>query len=206
MFSRCWTSRCDCMVSFRISSLRRSCLVDVDVCCSGFMKAGSMRSLGLLPMANAMGVLPLRVTCVFLTVAALRINLAGVSCLVQFWEGVSTSAQRNFLRNRTPISPRFGQGLCGPVGSVLMLCMRIESLHVMRMAERLFSSDRFRVHLESVHPLMMFGNDFRWRGTFCMDMLLNVMLLHNDQKSKSFISIFCRSMVQKDEISKFFCP
>ena len=162
-----------------------------------------MRSLGLLPMANSIGVLPLRVTCVFLTVAALRINWAGVSCLVQFLEGVSTCAERNFLRNRTPISARFGQGLCGPVGSVLMLCMRIESLHVMK---SLFSTDRLRVHQESVHALMMFGNDFRWRGTFCMDMLLNVMLLHNDQKSKSFISIFCRSMVQKDEISKFFSP
>ena len=51
-----------------------SCLVDVDVSCSGFMEAGSMRSLGLRPMANSMGVLPLRVTCVFLTVAAFLIN------------------------------------------------------------------------------------------------------------------------------------
>ena len=52
----------------------------VDVSCSGFMEAGSMRSLGLLPMANSMGVLPLRVNCVFLTVAALRISWAGVIC------------------------------------------------------------------------------------------------------------------------------
>ena len=37
-----------------------------------------MRSLGRLYMANSTGVLPLRVTCVFLTVAALRINWAGV--------------------------------------------------------------------------------------------------------------------------------
>ena len=63
-----------------ISSLRRSCLVDVEVSCSGFMKAGSMRFLGLLPMANSISCLPLRVTCVFLTLAALRINLAGVIC------------------------------------------------------------------------------------------------------------------------------
>ena len=31
-------------------------------------------------MANSTGVLPLMVTCVFLTVAALRINWAGVIC------------------------------------------------------------------------------------------------------------------------------
>ena len=64
---------------FGISSLRRSCLVGVDVSCSGFMEAVSRRSLGLRPMANSMGVLPLKVTCVFLTVAALRINWAGVN-------------------------------------------------------------------------------------------------------------------------------
>ena len=50
------------------------CLIGVDVSCSGFMEAGFMRSLGLLPMANSIGVLPHRITCVFLTVAALRIN------------------------------------------------------------------------------------------------------------------------------------
>ena len=52
-------------------------LVDVNFSCSGFMETGSMRSLGLLPIANLIGVLPLRVTCVFLTVAALHINWGG---------------------------------------------------------------------------------------------------------------------------------
>ena len=69
----------------------------VDVSCSGFMEAGSMRSLGLLPKANSTGILPLRVTCVFLTVAALRINWAGVICdrvvSSRFQEAVSTSAE-----------------------------------------------------------------------------------------------------------------
>ena len=41
---------------FLISSWRRSCLVGVDASCSGFMEAGSMRSLGILPMANSIGV------------------------------------------------------------------------------------------------------------------------------------------------------
>ena len=45
-------------------------LVGMDDTCSGFMEAGSMISLGLLPMANSVGVVPLRVTCVFLTVVA----------------------------------------------------------------------------------------------------------------------------------------
>ena len=50
----------------------------IKVSCSGFMEAGSMRCLGVLPMADSTGVLPLKVPCVFLTVAVLRINWAGV--------------------------------------------------------------------------------------------------------------------------------
>ena len=53
--SRCWTSRRVFKANFWISSSRRSCLVGVDVSCSGLMDAGSMRSLGLLPMANSIG-------------------------------------------------------------------------------------------------------------------------------------------------------
>ena len=52
----------------------------MDVKCSGFMEAGSKRSLGQRPMANSIGVLPIEVTWVFLAVAALRINWAGVIC------------------------------------------------------------------------------------------------------------------------------
>ena len=65
-------------------------MVGVDVSCAGFMVAGSMRSLGFLPMAHAKGDLSLRVTCVFLTVAALRINWEGMICdsiLVQILGG-----------------------------------------------------------------------------------------------------------------------
>ena len=47
---------------------------------SGFMETGSTRFLGLRPMANSMSVSPLVVTCVLLTVAAWRINWAGVVC------------------------------------------------------------------------------------------------------------------------------
>ena len=40
--SRCCISRCVCIASFWVSSFKRSCLVDVEVSCWGFMKAGSM--------------------------------------------------------------------------------------------------------------------------------------------------------------------
>ena len=84
----------------------RSCLVCVDVSCSGFMEAGSMRSPGLLHIANSVNVLPLRVTSVFLTVAALRISWAGVICdrvvSSRFLEAVSTCAERKLFNSRTP--------------------------------------------------------------------------------------------------------
>ena len=71
-------------------------MVGVDVSCCGLMEAGSRRSLGFRPMANSMGVSPLEVTCVFLTVAALRINWERVICARVVWskflEAVSTSA------------------------------------------------------------------------------------------------------------------
>ena len=111
---------------------------------------------------------PLKVTCVFNTVAALRINWAGVICARVVWsrslEPVSTSVKRNFLNNRTPISARFGHGVCGPVGSLFTLCIRMECLHVMRLVGGHIRTNRLRVHLKSVHPLTKLSNDFRWRG------------------------------------------
>ena len=43
--SRCWISRCVCTAGLSISSFKRSCLVHVDVSCSGFMEAGSSELL-----------------------------------------------------------------------------------------------------------------------------------------------------------------
>ena len=64
----------------------------------------------------------------FLTVVVLRINWASVICdrvvLSKIAEDVSTSAEIKFLNNRTPVSARFGQGVCGPVGNLLILCIR----------------------------------------------------------------------------------
>ena len=108
--------------------IEKTCLVGVDVSCSGFIEAGSGRSLGLRPVANSMGVLPLQVIWVFLTVAALRINWAGVICArvvwSRFFDALSTSDKRNFLNSRTPISARFGHGVCGLVGIFFTLCIR----------------------------------------------------------------------------------
>ena len=83
-----------------------------------------------------------------------------------FFEAVSSSAQSNFLNSRTPISARFGRGACGCVGILFTLCIRVECLHVVRMVEGHIRTNRLRVHLKSVHPLMKLSNDFRWRGTF----------------------------------------
>ena len=64
MSSRCWTSEFVFITNFWMFSLSKSCLVGVDVRCSGFMDAKSMKSLGLLPMAKSKGVSPFRETCV----------------------------------------------------------------------------------------------------------------------------------------------
>ena len=146
---------------------RRSCLVHVDVSCCGFMEAGSMRSLALLHMANSMGVVPLRVTCVFLTVAAFRIKRAGVICARVVWS--------RFLRLSPRVQRETSWTIVHPSQlDLATVCVRacrkclyvepsIESLHVMRTMESHVCTNRLRVHLESVHPLMKFGNDFRWR-------------------------------------------
>ena len=47
----------------------------------------------------------------------------------------------------------------------LNVVQSIESLRVMRMVGSHVCTNRLRVHLESVHALMNFGNYFRWRCT-----------------------------------------
>ena len=86
---------------FWISSSRSSCLVGVDVSCSGFMEAGSSRSLGLRPLANSKGVLPLEVNLCISHRCCLahqlgRSNLCQ-SGLVQVLGGWIHECQENFL-------------------------------------------------------------------------------------------------------------
>ena len=151
------------MAKFWISSLRRSCLVDVDVSCSGFIEAGSRRSLGLRPSANSMGVLPLEVTRVFLTVAALRINWAGVLCAKVVWsrflEAVSTSAKKLFEQSYTHLSSVWPWSMRSCRKS-LYIVHTIECLHVMRLVEGHIQTNRLRVHLEGLHPPMKLRSNF----------------------------------------------
>ena len=163
MSSRCWTSHCAFVAIFIISSLSKSCLFGVDVSCAGSKEAGSMRSLGLLPTTDCIGVLPLRATCVFLTVAALRMNCAGVICdrvvLSKFLEAVCTSVERNFLKQSDTRFSSIWQGVCGPVGNFLILEFG-RSLHITMMMECHVCTDCLPIHLDRIHPFMKFGDDF----------------------------------------------
>ena len=122
----------------------------------------------------------------------LRAPVYGVICARVVWsrflEAVSTSAKRNFLNSRTPISAQFGHGVCGLVGNLFHVVHSVECLQVVRMVESHICTNRLRVHLERVHPLMNFGNYFRCGSTLCMDGLSNVMWLHRKQ---SEIRRFC---------------
>ena len=124
--------------------------------------------------------------------------------LSKFLEAVSTSAERNLLNNRTPISARFRHGVCGPVGNLLILCIRQECLHVMRMVKGHICANLLRIHLKCVPPLMKLGHDFGWRGTLtwtCCQMRRST--IEQNQKSEGLIFNLCRIMIQEDEISKF---
>ena len=136
----------------------------MDVSCSGFMEAGSMRSLGRLPMANSTSVSPLRVTCVFLTVAALRINWARVICARVVWskifKAISTRAERHFLIDLAK--------QCTVLLEVSLECAFDRKPACHEDCGMPVCTNRFRIHLESVHPLVKFGNDFRWRCTLTL--------------------------------------
>ena len=142
-----------------------------------------MRSLGLLPMATSKGVLPLRVTCVFLTVAALRINWAVVICDRVVWSKIVGCCIRECREKLLEQSyTHLGSTWPWSVRSCrksLHIVHSIECLRVMRMMEGQICTSRLRVRLESVHPLMKLSNDFRWRGTLARICCQNVMWLHS---------------------------
>ena len=133
-------------------------------------EAGSRRSLGFRPVASSKGVLPLKVTCVFLTVAALRINWAGVICArvvwSRFWDVVSTSAKEKFLEQSYTHLCSVLPWCRWSCRNSLYVVQSVECLHVVRMVESHICTSRRRVHLERVHPLMNLNSYFRCRGTF----------------------------------------
>ena len=200
------------MANFRISSLRRSYLDGVDVSCSGFMEAASRRSLGF---RSSHGQFHGRLAtkghvCVFLTFAALRINWAGVICARLVWstclEAVSTSAKRKFLNSRTPISCSVRPWCMWSCRNSLHVLHSVECLQVVRMVESHICTNRHRVHLERVHPLMNFGNYFRCRSTFAwIRCQMGCTSIQNNQESEGFVSNLCRPMISENEASKFLC-
>ena len=128
--------------------------VGVHVRCSGIMEAGSRRSLGLRPMANSMEVLPLEVACVFLTVAALRINWVRATCARLVWsrflKAVSTSAKK---KSWTVVHPFL-------LGSAMVYAVLLEFSSRCAFGRMSASREdggshicinRLRVHLERVH-------------------------------------------------------
>ena len=173
------------------------------------IEAGSRRSLGLRPIANSIGVLPLEVTWVFLSVAALRINWAGVICARVVWSTILGSCVHEcqetlFEQSYTHLSSIWPWTMRSCRKSLHIL-HPTECLHV-RIEESHISTNRLRIHLECIHPFMKFWNYFWWKSTLtwiCCQMTCSS--IQYNQESKGFVFNLCWSMVKKDEVSKFFC-
>ena len=101
----------------------------------------------------------------FLNVAALRTNWAGLICARVVWsrsgEAASTSAKRNFLNNLCSIRPAKEYVALSEVASHCAFD-RMPACH--EVGGRPYPNNSPSV-LESVHPLMKLSNDFQWRGT-----------------------------------------
>ena len=140
-------------------------MVGVDVSCSGFMEAGSRRSLGLRPMANSMGVVPLKVTCVFFHRCCLAHQLSRSdlcpSGLVQNFGGCVHECQKKFLEQSYTHLSSIRPWCMWSCRTSLYVVHSAECLHVARMVESHICTMRFQVHLERVHPLMKLRNNFR---------------------------------------------
>ena len=64
---------------------------------------------------------------VFLSVAVFRINWAGVICAGVVLSRICQTVhecQETFLNSLTPISARFGNGVCGLVGILFTFCIQ----------------------------------------------------------------------------------
>ena len=104
---------------------------------------------------------------------------------------VSSPSPRNTAAS--PFAVEFGR-----LASSTPCAHWIECLHIMRMMESHICTNRLRIHLESVHPFMKFGNDPWWRSTLTWNgCQMCCRSIQNNQKSKGFVSNFGWSMVQK---------
>ena len=178
----------------------------MDVSCSGFMETGSRRSLGFLPMASTTGVLPLKVTSVFLTVAALHINWAGVICGRVVWsrlfEAVSTSDKRNFLNSRS-------FHFCSVRPWCMWFCWNsvhvvhsVECLQVVRMVEKpclhKLPADSSGMY-PSIHEVLKLLPMERYSlHRVCCQMRCSTIQGH--QESKGFVSNLRRPIISKNGV------
>ena len=161
------------MANFWMSSLRRSCLFGVDATCSGFMEAGSTRSLGLRPMANSTASYHSSLSEYFLTVAALRINWADVICDRVVWSrfgGCIHECQEKLLEQSYTHLCSVRPWCMWSFGNFLHIVHSMECLHVMRLVERHIRTNRLRVH-PSTHEVLKL---LLMEKYFFMDMLSNV--------------------------------
>ena len=180
------------------------------------MEAGSMRSLGLLPMAKSTGDLPHRVTCIYSSLLLPYASTEQVWSATEwsrpdFWRLYPRVKRQKFLEESyTHLSSIWPRSVWSCRWS-LHIMHSVECLHIMRMMESHICTNRLWIHLESVHPFMKFGNDFWCRGTLtwiyiyiyiCRQMWCRS--IKDNQKSKVFVSNFCRSMDREDKISKSF--
>ena len=143
-------------------------LVGVDVSCSGFMEAGSRRSLGPRPMGNSIGVLPLKgYLCVsHRCCLAHQLGKSDLcqSCLVQFFGGCINKCQEELLEQSNTHLSSVWPGSARSFGKSVHIVHSIECLHVKRLVEGHIRTNHLRMHLEGVHPLMKLRDDFRRRG------------------------------------------
>ena len=121
------------------------------------MEAVSRRSLGLRPMANSMGVLPLQSpVCLsrLLPCASIGQEFFVPEWFVQFFGGCIYECQEKLLEQSYTHPSSVWTWCMGSCWKSLHIVHSIECLHVMRLVEGHLRKNRLRVHLESVRPLV----------------------------------------------------
>ena len=205
MSSRFLTSRWVLKANFWISSLRRSCLVGVDVSCSGFMEIPGSPSHGQFHgRFTTLGYLCVSHRCC-LTHQLGKSDLCQSGLVQVFGDRLHECQEKLLEQSYTHLGSVWPWSMLSRRKS-LHIVHSIECLHVMRLEGRI-STNLLRIHMEGVHPLMKLWSDFWWRGTLTwIRCQMWCSTIQNNQKSKGFVSNLCRSMVRKDEVSKLFCP
>ena len=169
MSSRCWTSKCVFIVNFWISLLSKSVF---GWCrCQLFWIHGSW--VHEISWSPSHGLLHWRFTTQSYLCVSHRRSFAHQlgrcalwqSSLVQILRGcVHECREEPFKQSDTHFSPIWPRSMWSNRKS-LNIVHSIECLHIMRMMESHICTNRRRIHLKCVHPLMKLGNNFCWRST-----------------------------------------